>query len=773
MGVDLGTFRARIGSFAGVLIRILGRQVSSSSLSTMSPSGRLGKIFILLLILVLLLRGGVEQNPGPRNITRVHYKINQHALPRRKSELGRLGISRTPKSEQAQIVSAIMNMNRTISKLCSIISRTSDSNYEANEAPRSLTTSARCCHEAGQPDPSCPDPVKREKAAGVQPVAEPDFYKESNSLSSRYDSIPSDSLDHEQPLDGNDSDQKDCQHCDNGSREKGSTRGTNSGGGGFSSLTGGSSGGDKSGDDDDDEKKRKGKGKEPDDRRDGNGKSPKDDEEDEENQSEELGKNTPESSTQPGMSENTITDVAGETDMDGTLLNQAGVGDSTSADGEDRLLIRKEPNQHSPPGDMQMQSPSNELSGDIDSLARHDVDEPSAKAPEPATCLDEPSAQAPEPATCLGEPSAQAPEAATCLDEPLAPDPEPATCQNEPSAQDPEPATCLNEPSAQAPEPATCLGEPSAPDPEPATCLEQRLDTSETEPRSLQNGELQSPCAGGTGQHRQDQAPAASDAEERDQRVPAYLAFLRQLFQAFIAQFNRCLTLFSSRIRRLENIRYRASVLFHLMDVAFNRASESTGCPEMLRSARRLFFEAVRMVVACGEEAGGSAAVAGTSSCRGQGTTVSDRIGSNPPNPQPLLRPFRPGGDDVSHSRDQRGRPSGSCVTVVDLLPKPPGRTMHGSNDREAAFCHSAAAHKCETCSPRREYGGRSHFCPSSGVGSWKDCGTDPPQHPSPSSSSLQPPHSHGGRRESTSSEEAEAETQLEVSGAEGKNISK
>ena len=134
-------------------------------------------------------------------------------------------------------------MNRTISKLCSIISRTSDSNYEASEAPGSLTTSARCCHEAGQPDPSCPDPVKREKAAGVQPVAEPDFYKASDSLSSRYNSIPSDSLDHEQPLDGNDSDQKDCQHRDNRSREKGSTRGTNSGGGGFSSLTGGSSGG--------------------------------------------------------------------------------------------------------------------------------------------------------------------------------------------------------------------------------------------------------------------------------------------------------------------------------------------------------------------------------------------------------------------------------------------------------------------------------------------------------------------------------------------------
>ena len=706
----------------------------------------------------------MEQNPGPRNTRRVHYKINQHALPRRKSELGRLGISGITKSEQAQIVSAIMNMNRTISKLCSIISRASDSNYEVSEAPGSLTTSARCCHEAGQPDPSCPDPVKREKGAGVQPVAEPDFYKASDSLSS----IPSDSLDHEQPLDGNDSDQKDCQHRDNRSREKGSTRGTNCGGGGFSSLTGGSSGGDKGGDDDDNEKKRKGKGKEPDDRRDGNGKSANDDEEDE-NQSEEFGKNAPESSTQPGMSENPITDVAGETDMDGTLLNQAEVGDSTSADGEDRLLIRKEPNQHSPLGDTQRQSPSNELSGDIGSLARHDVDEPSAQAPEPATCLDEPSAQAPEPATCLGEPSAQAPETATCLDEPLAPDPEPATCLNEASAQAPEPATCLDEPSAQAPEPATCLGEPSAPDPEPATCLgelsaqdpepatclEQRLDTSETEPRSLQNGELQSPCVGGTGQHRQDQAPAASDAEEHDQRVPAYLAFLRQLFQAFIAESNRCLTLFPSRIRRLENIRYRASVLLHLMDVVFNRASESTGCPEMLRSARRLFFEAVGMVVTCGEEAGGSAAVAGTSSCRGQGTTVSDRTGSNPPNPQPLLRPFQPGGDDGSHSRDQRGRPSGSCVTVVDLLPKPPGRTMHGSNDREAAFCHSAAAHKCETCSPRREYGGRSHFCPSSGVGSWKDCGTDPPQHPSPSSSS------------------AYLQTVLEVSGAEGKNISK
>ena len=710
MGVDLGTFRARIGSFAGVLIRILARQVSTSSLSTTSPSGRLGKIFILSLILVLLLRGGVEQNTGPRNTRRVHYKIKQHALPRRKSEFGRLGISGITKSEQAQIVSAIMNMNRTISKLCSIISRASDSNYEASEVPGSLTTSARCCHEAGQPDPSCPDPVKREKAAGVQPVAEPDFYKASDSLSS----IPSDSLDHEQPLDGNDSDQKDCQHRDNRSREKGSTRGTNSGGGGFSSLTGGSSGGDKGGDDDDNEKKRKGKGKEPDDRRDGNGKSANDDEEDEENQSEELGKKTPESSTQPRMSEISITDVAGEIDR---LLNQAEVGDSTSADGEDRVSIGKEPSQHLAPGDTQMQSPSNELSGDIGSLARHDVDEPSAQAPEPATCLDEPSAQAPEPATCLGEPSAS--------------------------------------------------------DPEPATCLEQRLDTSETEPRSPQNGELQSPCVGGTGQHRQDQAPAASDAEEHDQRVPAYLAFLRQLFQAFIAESTRCLTLFSSRIRRLKNIRYLASVLLHLMDVVFKRASESTGCPEMLRSARRLFFEAVRMVVTCGEEAGGSAAAAGTSSCRGQGKTVSDRTGSNPPNPQPLLRPFQPGGDDVSHSRDQRGRPSGSCVTVVDLLPKPPGRTMHGSNDREAAFCHSAAAHKCETCSPRREYGGRSHFCPSSGVGSWKDCGTDPPQHPSPSSSFLQPPHSHGGRRESTSSEEAEAETQLEVSGAEGKNISK
>ena len=745
-------------------------------------------------------------------------------------------------------------MNRTISKLCSIISRTSDSNYEASEVPGSLTTSARCCHEAGQPDPSCPDPVKREKAAGVQPIAEPDFYKTSDSLSSRYDSIPSDSLDHEQPLDGNDSDQKDCQHRDNRSREKGSTRGTNSGGGGFSSLTGGSSGGDKGGDDDDNEKKRKGKGKEPDDRRDGNGKSANDDEEDEENQSEELGKKTPESSTQPRMSEIPITDVAGETDR---LLNQAEVGDSTSADGEDRVSIGKEPSQHLAPGDTQMQSPSNELSGDIGSLARHDVDEHSAQDPEPATCLDEPSVQAPESATCLDEASAQAPEPATCLgeasapdpepstclgersaqapepttglDEPSAPDPEPSTCLGEPSAQDPEPATCLDEPSAQdlepatcldepsapdpepatclgeasaqapepascmdepsapdpepatclgeasaqAPEPATCQHEPSAPDPEPATCLEQRPDTSETEPCSPQNGELQSPCVGGTGQHRQDQTPAASDAEEHDQRVPAYLAFLRQLLQAFIAESTRCLTLFSSRIRRLENIRYRASVLLHLMDVVFKRASESTGCPEMLRSARRLFFEAVRMVVTCGEEAGGSAAAAGTSSCRGQGTTVSDRIGSNPPNPQPLLRPFRSGGDDGSHSRDQRGRPSGSCVTVVDLLPKPPGRTMHGSNDREAAFCHSAAAHKCETCSPRREYGGRSHFCPSSGVGSWKDCGTDPPQHPSPSSSSLQPPHSHGGRRESTSSEEAEAETQLEVSGAEGKNISK
>ena len=484
------------------------------------------------------------------------------------------------------------------------------------------------------------------------------------------------------------------------------------------------------------------------------------------------------------MSEIPITDVAGETDR---LLNQAEVGDSTSADGEDRLLIRKEPNQHSPPGDTQRQSPSNELSGDIDSLARHDVDEHSAQDPEPATCLDEPSVQAPESATCLDEASAQAPEPATCLDEPSAPDLEPATCLgepsapdpepttglDEPSAPDPEPATCLGEASAQSPEPATCMDEPSAPDPEPATCLEQRPDTSETEPCSPQNGELQSRCIGGTGQHRQDQAPAASDAEKHDQRVPAYLAFLRQLFQAFIAESTRCLTLFSSRIRRLENIRYRASVLLHLIDVVFKRASESTGCPEMLRSARRLFFEAVRMVVTCGEEAGGSAAAAGTSSCRGQGTTVSDRIGSNPPNPQPLLRPFRPGGDDGSHPRGQRGRPSGSCVTVVDLLPKPPGRTMHGSNDREAAFCHSAAAHKCETCSPRREYGGRSHFCPSSGVGSWKDCGTDPPQHPSPSSSSLQPPHSHGGRRESTSSEEAEAETQLEVSGAEGKNISK
>lgn len=99
MGVDLGTFRARIGSFAGVLIRILARQVSTSSLSTTSPSSRLGKLFILSLILVLLLRGGVEQNPGPRNITRVHYKIKQHALPRRKSELGRLGISGITKSE--------------------------------------------------------------------------------------------------------------------------------------------------------------------------------------------------------------------------------------------------------------------------------------------------------------------------------------------------------------------------------------------------------------------------------------------------------------------------------------------------------------------------------------------------------------------------------------------------------------------------------------------------------------------------------------------------
>ena len=108
-------------------------------------------------------------------------------------------------------------------------------------------------------------------------------------------------------------------------------------------MTGGSSGGDKGGDDDDDEKKRKGKGKEPDDRRDGNGKSANDDEEDEENQSEELGKKTPESSTQPRMSEIPITDVAGETDR---LLNQAEVGDSTSADGEDRVSIgrRAEPN---------------------------------------------------------------------------------------------------------------------------------------------------------------------------------------------------------------------------------------------------------------------------------------------------------------------------------------------------------------------------------------------------------------------------------------------
>ena len=395
-------------------------------------------------------------------------------------------------------------MNRTISKLCSIISRTSDSNYEASEVPGSLTTSARCCHEAGQPDPSCPDPVKREKGAGVQPVAEPDFYKTSDSLSSRYDSIPSDSLDHEQPLDGNDSDQKDCQHRDNRTREKGSTRGTNSGGGGFSSLTGGSSGGDKGGDDDDNEKKRKGKGKEPDDRRDGNGKSANDDEEDEENQSEELGKKTPESSTQPRMSEIPITDVAGETDR---LLNQAEVGDSTSADGEDRVSIGKEPSQHLAPGDTQMQSPSNELSGDIGSLARHDVDEHSAQDPEPATCLDEPSVQAPESATCLDEASAQAPEPATCLDESSAPDPEPSTCLSErsaqapepttgldepsapdpepstwaslgePSAQDPEPATCLDEPSAQDLEPATCLDEPSAPDPEPATCLGEAFST--------------------------------------------------------------------------------------------------------------------------------------------------------------------------------------------------------------------------------------------------------------------------------------------------------
>ncbi|XP_070188615.1 serine-rich adhesin for platelets-like [Littorina saxatilis] len=116
MGVDLATFRVRIGGFASVLPRMHARLVykwKKTFMTTVCPTDRPGKVFILSLILVLLLRGGVEPNPGPQ-ITRTHHKHKVSlAMPRRRSELK--GLTTQPKrikTELALIMSAMKNFYR-------------------------------------------------------------------------------------------------------------------------------------------------------------------------------------------------------------------------------------------------------------------------------------------------------------------------------------------------------------------------------------------------------------------------------------------------------------------------------------------------------------------------------------------------------------------------------------------------------------------------------------------------------------------------------------
>ena len=682
-------------------MRIHARRVSKwlrSSIKTISPRGRLDKILVLSLILVLLVRGGVEQNPGP-TCTRVHYKMKYlAALPRRKSELGRIEISRRRRSDQQQVLAAINNLNKTISRLCWAICRTKVSSKPANEAPGSQQTSrVQCRLDEAQPYPPC----HASKETSFQPVEELDF-DNVNVSSSSCGSTPFDSFEqYEPPSDGNGSDKKDTKRCDSCQEDKGSTRETNNRGGTLSSLTGGSSGGDRGRDDDDDKKKQTEKGKEPDDAcddSDDDNKNPDDQEKQKENQEEELDETTLESSSRPEISEN-LTTVAyslaakepHQSEIDEAIVNQVDVMLSS-----DRSHVTKyqEPGKASSQDEVQWQSP----------------------------CAEQASGQSYDDL-------------------------------NQPSAQDAEPGSSPSERDIH----------------------EHQPDVSETEPSSLLNGDhLSTSCAGSTTQFHSDQAHPAVEDRDCHQLAPSprmcrYLEVLRSLFQALAEESNRFMTLLPGRIRRLEHISNTASVLLYLMNIVFSRASETTKCPERRRSALQVIFQILRVVLNCCSDSGSAAATGSCNEQRAVVDDVPDRAGSNPHHP--FL--FHPGhlSRSVYPSGQSRHSPGSSRCYAVDLPPESKNESRHGHNDE--TLCRRAVGNRrksFETCSPRCECGGRSHLCPSSGVGSWKVCGTDPPRHLCPCPSTACQSHLHGERRQSTSSEEDGTGGMLKVSRTKPRN---
>ena len=67
MTCSLDTYRQEVGVFAGILRKILHRKakIAAKRIRGLRCSGFLARVTVLNLIIALLLRAGIEPNPGP------------------------------------------------------------------------------------------------------------------------------------------------------------------------------------------------------------------------------------------------------------------------------------------------------------------------------------------------------------------------------------------------------------------------------------------------------------------------------------------------------------------------------------------------------------------------------------------------------------------------------------------------------------------------------------------------------------------------------------
>ena len=258
MGIDLATFRARIGCFAGVLLRMHARELTKPCKTAAHDgvgNGWMGKGHYLLaanVILLLLQRAGVEQNPGP-GMRAYHKRKPVQALPRRRFKLISSLPTRSNKSELKQIMSAINNLQMTISRQGGLIP------VNQTETSSSRGSSPACCVPL--------------EASDKQATGDDDYGRVSQSTSdSDYDIAGFSSLKFgiqlrctDVPSDGNGGDSKegdsstDRRPAEDQGTVPAHVQGASGGQGGPSSLacSGSSGGGHGDDEDEDDEKKRR------------------------------------------------------------------------------------------------------------------------------------------------------------------------------------------------------------------------------------------------------------------------------------------------------------------------------------------------------------------------------------------------------------------------------------------------------------------------------------------------------------------------------------